>query len=122
MDEEAINRVILQYKKKKEKEYNNYHNKNKLNPEYMQKNKERAKNHYNLNKENRKDSYNNNKELVKARSSFYYYKKNNKLDKFKEKFPHHVETLIKYNIIKGLKDPLLLPPAPVPPAVQNGEE
>lgn len=123
MDEETINRVILQYKKKKEKEYNNYHNKNKLDPEYMKKNKERAKLHYDLNKENRKESYKNNKDLVKARSSFYYYKKNNKLDTFKDKFPNHVNTLIKYNIIKGLKDPLLQSPAPEQsPVVQNGEE
>lgn len=122
MNEETINRVILQYKKKKEKEYNNYHDKNKLDPDYMQKNKDRAKNHYNLNKDKRKESYSQNKELVKARSSFYYYKKNNKLDTFKEKFPHHVELLIKYNTIKGSPDLLLLSPVPEPPVEQNGEE
>ena len=123
MNEETINRVILQYKKKKEKEYNNYHNKNKLDPDYMQKNKDRAKNHYNLNKEKRKESYSQNKDLVKARSSYYYYLKNNKIDTFKSKFPHHVELLRKYNTIKGVEDPLLLPPVPAPPLVEeNGEE
>ena len=122
MDENSINRVIMQYKKKKEKEYNNYHNKNKLDPDYMAKNKERAKKHYNLNKDNRKESYNKNKDFIKARSSFYYYKKNNKLDVFKDKYPEHVEVLIKYNTLKGIKDPLLVPPAPVQPAVQSVEE
>lgn len=124
MNEETINRVILQYKKKKEKEYNNYHNKNKLDPVYMQKNKERAKAHYDKNKDKRKESYEKNKDLVKARSSYYYYLKNNKLDTFKVKFPHHVEILKKYNIIKGVEDPDLLPPVPEPPPLieENGEE
>ena len=119
MNEAEINRVINQYKKKKEKEYNNYHDKNKLDTDYMQKNKERARNHYNLNKEKRKEWYGQNKDLVKARSSYYYYLKNNKIDTFKVKFPHHVEVLKKYNIIKGSPDPLLLSPVPVPLQVEE---
>ncbi len=114
MDEQQINKVIQQYKNKKEKEYNNYHLKNKLDPEYMQKNKDRAKNHYNLNKQKRADTYKKNKDLIKARSSYYYYLKNNKLDIFKDKFPQHVEILKKNNIIKGAVDPLLQPPVPPP--------
>tara|TARA_R110001632_G_scaffold233129_1_gene376959 strand:+ start:6855 stop:7226 length:372 start_codon:yes stop_codon:yes gene_type:complete len=115
MDENQINKVIQQYKNKKEKEYNNYHTKNKLDPEYMQKNKDRARDHYNLNKDKRADTYKKNKDLIKARSSYYYYLKNNKLDTFIDKFPHHVDLLKQCNIIKGSLDPLLQPPVPEPP-------
>ena len=102
MDEEKINHIIQQYKLKKEREYNNYHNINKLNEDYMIKNKERAKAHYELHSDDRKNKYKDNAEFVKARSSYNYYKKNNNLSKFREKFPDKVKLLTDMGIIKGV--------------------
>lgn len=102
MDEEKINHIIEQYKLKKEREYNNYHNVYKLNEDYMIKNKERAKAHYELNSDKRKSTYKENSEFVKARSSFNYYKKTNNIAKFKEKFPERVKLLSEVGILKGI--------------------
>ena len=93
MDETIIKKAIEQYKRKKANEYYNYHNKYKLDPNYMQKNKDRAKQHYEENKDKSKLRYLNNKELLKARSSYNYYKKNDKLDVFQSKFPDRVKIL-----------------------------
>jgi IS4 transposase len=96
MDEITIKKAIEQYKKKKANEYFNYHNRYKLDEEYMKKNKERAKEHYDNNKDKSKKRYEDNKELIKARSSYNYYKKIDKLDVFKTKFPERVK-IIKEN-------------------------
>ena len=93
MDEITIQKAIEQYKKKKANEYYNYHNKYKVDESFMQKNKERANKHYHANKDKNKLKYENNKELVKARSSYNYYKRNDKLDTFISKFPDRVKIL-----------------------------
>ena len=102
MDETLIKKAIEQYKKKKANEYFNYHNKYKLNEEYMKKNKERAKQHYDNNKDKAKKRYEENKELIKAKSSYNYYKKNGKLDIFKSKFPERVNILKENANLAGL--------------------
>mgnify|MGYP003678939153 CR=1 FL=1 len=102
MDEEKINHIIEQYKKKKEREYNNYHTVNKLNDDYMVKNKERAKAHYDLHSDDRKIKYKDNSEFIKARSSYNYYKKTNNLSKFIDKFPERVKILTDVGILKGI--------------------
>ena len=93
MEETLIKKAIEQYKKKKANEYFNYHQKYKLDESFMQKNKERANKHYHENKEKSKLRYENNKEFVKARSSYNYYKKRDKLDVFILKFPERVKLL-----------------------------
>ena len=102
MNEEKINHIVEQYKKKKEREYNNYHNVNKFNDDYIIKNKERAKAHYDLHSEQRKLKYKETSDFVKARSSYNYYKKTNNLSKFREKFPDKVKILSDMGIIKGV--------------------
>jgi guanylate kinase len=67
----------------------------------MQKNKERANKHYHENKDKSKLRYENNKEFVKARSSYNYYKKNDKLDIFKSKFPDRVKILKEHANLAG---------------------
>jgi hypothetical protein len=101
MEEQLIKKAIEQYKKKKANEYFNYHNKYKLSEEFMQKNKERANKHYHENKDKSKLRYENNKEFVKARSSYNYYKKNDKLDVFKSKFPDRVKILKEHANLAG---------------------
>ena len=56
------------------------------------------KNWVKKNKEKKKEYYENNKDIMKAKSSYNYYKKINNIDKFKDKQPE------KYNLLvdKGL--------------------
>tara|TARA_R110000796_G_scaffold142248_2_gene258777 strand:- start:508 stop:831 length:324 start_codon:yes stop_codon:yes gene_type:complete len=102
MDEEKINHIIQQYKLKKEREYNNYHNVNKLNEDYMIKNKERAKAHYDLHSDDRKLKYKETAEISKAKSSYNYYKKTNNIQKFRDKFPEREKLLTDIGILKGI--------------------
>lgn len=93
LTEQEIEKVLKSYKNKKEREKIRYEN-NKSDPEFIAKNRARAKNHYENNKDKYKLKYENNKDLMKARNSYYYYKGKNQLDKMKEKFPERVELLI----------------------------
>jgi guanylate kinase len=102
MDEQLIKKAIEQYKKKKANEYYNYHNKYKLDSNFMQKNKERANKHYHENKNKSKQRYEDNKDFIKARSSYNYYKRNDKLETFKSKFPERVKILKEHANLSGL--------------------
>lgn len=93
MDETEINHIVAMYKKKREREYLNYHTKYKLDETLKEKARLRAKEHYKANSDKNKQLYQDNKDFHKARSSFYYYKKNNKLALFHEKHPDRVEIL-----------------------------
>jgi len=93
MDEHEINHIVAMYKKKRDREYNNYHTKYKLDEDLKERARERAKDHYKANSEKNKQLYQSNKDFHKARSSFYYYKKNNNLNSFHEKHPDRVQLL-----------------------------
>jgi len=70
--------------------------------DFKQKNRARANQHYHENKEMYKKRYDENKELSKAKSSFYYYKKHDRLDEFLELDKHRdkVEILTKNNYLR----------------------
>lgn len=86
LTETQIAKVLTDYKKKREREKKYYHEVSKFDEEFKSKNRERARNHYySKGKEMKSNQYQDNKEFVKARSLYNYYKKNDKLDKFKEK-------------------------------------
>ena len=96
-----IARVLINYKNKRVRENNYYHNVSKNNDEFKLKNRERAKNHYaNGYKEKKKVNYQENKELLKTKSLYNYYKKNNKIDKFKEKHEAKYQMLIDKGFIQ----------------------
>jgi hypothetical protein len=97
--EEQIQRILTLYKQNKEKNKENYQ-KIKDTEEFKMKNRARAKAHYHKNKELKKNHYEQNKELIKARSSYQYYLKQDRLDEFKEKYPFRYEKLIHSNYIK----------------------
>ena len=90
MDETEINHIVAMYKKKREREYTNYHTKYKLDEDLKERARERAKEHYKANTDKNKQLYLSNKDFHKAKSSFYYYKKNNKLALFHEKHKDRV--------------------------------
>ena len=84
--DEQINKILLTYKNKRERENKYYHDVTKHNEDSKMKNRERAKAHYDrVGKDMKKDNYENNKEMRKAKALYNYYKKNDKIDLFKEK-------------------------------------
>ena len=54
----------------------------------------KQKDHNDNNKDHYKEKYQNKKDLVKARNSFYYYKKKNDMEAFKTKYPYRYELLL----------------------------
>tara|TARA_R110001606_G_scaffold346533_2_gene495488 strand:- start:31 stop:330 length:300 start_codon:yes stop_codon:yes gene_type:complete len=88
-----VDEFATKYKNKIERDRYNYHNKYKLDDEFIKKRTIRSKEHYEKTKDARKEKYKNNPELAKSKSSYYYYKKKNKLDVFMAKYPDRVEIL-----------------------------
>jgi len=98
---EQIARVLTNYKNKRIRESNYYHNVTKNKEEFKLKNRQRAKDHYaNGYKEKKKENYENNKELKQIKSLYNYYKKNDKIDKFKEKHEPKYKILLDKGIIQ----------------------
>tara|TARA_R110000822_G_scaffold120899_1_gene254550 strand:- start:62 stop:367 length:306 start_codon:yes stop_codon:yes gene_type:complete len=93
-----IQQILKSYENKKIKEKQRYQI-IKDSEEFIMKNRERAKAHYNNNKDIKKNNYNNNKDFLTARSQYYYYKKIDKLEMFKNKYPERYLILESNNII-----------------------
>lgn len=87
LSNEQIEKVLEKYKKKLQYDRDRYHNVKKLDSTFMEKNRQRAKNHYETNKDKRKEYYMNNRENKILINKFYYYNKLNKLDVLKDKYP-----------------------------------
>lgn len=96
-----IEQILSIYKAQKIKNKERY-DKIKDTDEFKQKNRARANKHYWENKDMYKKRYDENKELSRAKSSFYYYKRNNRLDEFLELAKHRdkVELLTKHNYLR----------------------
>jgi hypothetical protein len=86
MDNDEINKIVKAYKKKRERELNHYQL-IKDNPDFKDKNRTRAKNHYTNNKDKYKLKYETNKDMNKIKSLYRYYLKKNDIDGFKFKHP-----------------------------------
>jgi len=97
--ETEIQNILNLYSKKKEYEKQRYEL-IKDTDEFKMKNRMRAKNHYDNNKEKKLQKYQDNKDILNAKSSYYYYFKNNKLEKFKEKNIQKYELLKSINFIE----------------------
>lgn len=108
MDDKLITKLLEDYKKKKLYDYNKYHNERKFNTEFIDKNRQRAKDHYRVNKENRKEEYIKNKDIQKSKNLYHYYRRNNNLQVFILK---HID---KYNMLLSIGFIKVPVPAPVP--------
>tara|TARA_R110000772_G_C13268930_1_gene436068 strand:- start:1279 stop:1590 length:312 start_codon:yes stop_codon:yes gene_type:complete len=97
-DSERIKKILIQYEKKRDREKERY-NLIKDTEDFKLKNRKRAKDHYDKNKQIKKDKYANDKEFLSAKSQYHYYKKINKLDKFREKYPQKILLLNERNIM-----------------------
>tara|TARA_R110001632_G_scaffold80842_6_gene180436 strand:+ start:2801 stop:3109 length:309 start_codon:yes stop_codon:yes gene_type:complete len=98
LTDERINKILLQYENKRKKERERYE-RIKDTEAFKVVNRNRARNHYNINKEVKKTKYNDNKELLTAKSSYNYYKKLDRVEDFKNKYPNKVKLLSDNNII-----------------------
>jgi hypothetical protein len=91
-DEELAN-ILTQYKKQRERVKKNYE-KIKDTDQWKERNRANAKTYYHKHKDEFKERYQEDAEFNRARSSFYYYKKQNRLQDFMLKYPGRMETLI----------------------------
>ena len=97
LTDERIQKILNQYERKRVKEKERYE-RIKDTDEFKSQNRNRAKTHYEKNKESKKLKYIENKEFMSARSSFAYYKRLDRLEEFKTKFPEKVKLLNERNI------------------------
>jgi len=103
LSEAQINKILESYKNKREREKQRYEQ-IKDTEGFKNYNRNKSKLHYENNKEMYKERYENKKELLKARNSYYYYKKIDKIETFKEKYPERYEILENDGYFK-LKNP-----------------
>jgi len=99
LSEDHINNILKSYKNKREREKERY-DRLKDTEEFKISNREKAKKHYLNNKDKYQEKYQEKKEYNKAKNSYYYYKRNNNLEKFKEKYPERYDLLISNNYFK----------------------
>jgi len=93
ISDEQINRMMERYKKGLETKKQLYHDVKKHDPEFVAKNRERARLHYENNKDKKKQNYEKNKERNKLLNLFNYYKKKDMLDKLQDKYPEKYKQL-----------------------------
>ena len=79
-----IKKIMNSYKRKRERESKNYHEKLKCDQEWCKENKQRALDHYYKNIDKNKEKYQKDKDFVNSRSMYSYYKRINKIDTFIE--------------------------------------
>ena len=101
--ESEIQHILKLYKQRREKSKADYE-KVKDTEEFKLKNRARAKEHYHNNKDLKKKHYEENKELIKARTSYQYYKKKDRVEEFKEKYPERYQKLVDVNYISEASD------------------
>ena len=97
LENDTIQRIINNYKKKVEYDHDRYHNKIKNDPELMEKRRELSREHYHNNKEKKKEYYEKNKEKVRLQGLARYYK--DEPDKLKQRYPLEYDLIIEYNLI-----------------------
>lgn len=102
MNEEQIQRILDNHKKSLERSKEVYHTVKKLDPEFMEKNRQRSNDWYQKNKEKRKQKYQNNKDLLNAKTAYYYWKKKDRLDFFKVNHKHKYDMLVSNGFLTTL--------------------
>ena len=91
-DNEKIHKIIDLYKKSRARDKLKY-DKRKSDPVYVEQNRQRSRAYYIKNKESKQNEYAQNQDFRKHRSLFNYYKYNDRLDEFMDKYPDRVTFL-----------------------------
>lgn len=98
MSDEKIQKIISVYKKQRDRDKKRY-DVRKNDPVFMEKNRERARLYHKTHRDSRKQHYEKNIEYVKARNLLNYYKANNRIEEFKNKYPKRIELLSQYGVV-----------------------
>ena len=99
MNENNINDTLLKYKNKRNREKKYYNEVLKNNDNFKIKNRQNSSTWYSNNKDKKKDYYIKNKDYIKLKTSFNYYKKNDKLDILKTKNPDKYQIFVDKGLI-----------------------
>tara|TARA_R100000654_G_scaffold75178_2_gene111806 strand:- start:193 stop:591 length:399 start_codon:yes stop_codon:yes gene_type:complete len=91
--DDKIKSIVNQYKKKRERENNKYHNELKHDDEWRKRNNEKSKEYYKNNKEVVQKKYLSNNEYIKIRNLYRYYLRENRVEDFKHKHKDKYEYL-----------------------------
>jgi len=92
MSDIEIQKIVSMYKSQRQKDRERYE-KIKDTEEFKLKNRARAKAHYEKTKAIRQERYQNERDMRLAKNSYYYYKRNNNIELFKEKHNEKYELL-----------------------------
>ena len=92
MSDIEIQKIVSMYKSQRQKDRERY-DKIKDTEEFKLKNRARAKAHYEKTKTIRQERYQNERDMRLAKNSYYYYKRNNNIELFKEKHSEKYELL-----------------------------
>ena len=95
LTEEQIETILTRYKNQQQRDKEKYE-KVKDSEDFKIKNREKARLWYENNKEKRAKKYQDNKDFNLSKNTYYYYKRTNQLDKFKEKHPQKYDILEMY--------------------------
>lgn len=95
LTEEQIETILTRYKNQQQRDKDKYE-KVKDSEEFKMKNREKAKLWYDNNKEKRAKKYQDNKDFMSAKNTYYYYKRTDQIDKFKQKHPQKYDILSMY--------------------------
>jgi len=101
LTDEYIKGLVEKHKKMLQYNKDRYNNIRKNDPEFMQKNRDRARKHYEDNKEKKQQYYQQNKEIMNCKASYRYYKSRNKLDDFKTKQSDKYQKLVDCGFIES---------------------
>ena len=105
LTEEQKEKIILQYLKVRSKANDKYKKELKDNPEFIQKNREFAKNYYQKNKEKKFEYYDNNKEKIRLRARYNYYKQRNRLQDYLLKYSEEAHNFMSIEEINEINKP-----------------
>ena len=104
LTESQKEKIILQYLKVRSKANDKYKKELKDNPDFIQKNREFAKNYYQKNKEKKFEYYDNNKEKIRLRARYNYYKQRNRLDDYLLKYTEEAHNFMTEEEINEIKN------------------
>ena len=105
LTESQKEKIILQYLKVRSKANDKYKKELKDNPDFIQKNREFAKNYYQKNKEKKFEYYDNNKEKIRLSARYNYYKQRNRLQDYLLKYSEEAHNFMSEEEINEIKKP-----------------
>ena len=100
LSNEKIVTMMETHKERLEKKKELYHSVHKYDPEFVRKNRERAKRHFDNNKEKKRQYYYDNIERKRLNNFYYSYKRQDRLEDLKKKHPKIYDKLIEIGKIQ----------------------